>query len=39
MDDKSRENAKEIRIRGGISLDDVVNTLNSLKKISSELFL
>lgn len=38
MDDKSRENAKEIRIRGGISLDDVVNTLNSLKKISSELF-
>ncbi len=38
MDDKSRENAKEIRIRGGISLDDVVNTLNSLKKISSDLF-
>ena len=38
MDDKSRENAKEIRIRGGISLDDVVNTLNSLKMISSESF-
>ena len=38
MDNKSRENAKEIIIRAGISIEDVVDTFNSLKRISSESF-
>lgn len=37
MDDKSRENAKEIRV-GIASLEDVVSTLNSLGKISPDVF-
>lgn len=38
MDDKNRESAKEIIIRAGISIEDVVETLNSLKRISGESF-
>lgn len=38
MDEKNRESAKEITLRGGSSLDDVVDTLNSLRMISAESF-